>query len=847
MDDSRRFNLRWFSIIMLLPVLEGIAVFIWLVSIPADAKRQILFGLSPQRLAMLVAALLPALAFGWLFYQSIRHPERPAHWLRSLLSPGPRTGMVILGSLGTLAAWAWLTAQSSGMSEYFLAYYVRLTPLIAYAGFICFQIILFLAFPNFPDQIVHPGLKSRPFLLTLGVFLFILFSMMGFVAWSRVGLTPDDRYWNEAGAPLLLGQIVPALLATLIIHILIDRGYPSRTPSQIYWWVEVIVVIGIWGMSAYLWTTIDISRSLFAPEPFPPNNVVYPYSDAALHDIGAQFALIGQGINNNQYHDKPFYMFFLFFLHLVGGQDYAHVVRLQAACLALIPVMAYFLGRSLHSRSAGMLAAILIALKEYNSIASTLDIQVSNSRLMMTEVPTAFEILLLALVLVLWLKKPLSRMWLALLAGGIAGVSILTRTNTLLLAPVIVLVIAFTFGKKWKLSFVAISTFTFGLLLVIGPWFILNRTAEGKPFIIAKVEAVLETRYSVDPPEELTQTPAPASNPEDKPIEGFPKASQFVPAHFFHNLVGAVLILPTSPYRMDLSTTLSAEYWKINWDGYLSPGQLVHVAINLFFIAAGLAGAWATNRVRGLLPFLLLLTYYLANALGRTSGARYLVPVDWVVLFYFAMGLTQLFSWRYNRAASADFSEPRSPRNAQIIQAAILAGGLLLLGLGPTQMDKFIPRRYPERTDEEILQLALNTGAMQSASLQESDLVAFLDEPDAVILQGRAFYPRFFKTGGFSCLGRPTSESMGAYPKMIIQVIGNKGSKCVVLPMAQSPVSFPNATDVIVLGCRDASINSLVQAAVILLDEELVFQRSPTAAFQCPLPEPVCDSSGNCR
>ena len=730
----------------------------------------------------------------------------------------------------------------------FLVYYVRLTPLVIYAGLICLQAALFLAFPNLPEQIGHKGLNNRSFRLTLAFFVFILFSMMGFVAWSRVGLTPDDRYWNEAGAPLLLVQIVPALLASLVIHILLDRIYPSRRQStRKSWWIEVVVAVCIWGMSAYLWTTIDIPRSHFAPGPFLPNNVFYPYSDAALHDIGAQFALIGQGINNNQYHDKPFYMFFLFFLHLIGGQDYAHVVRIQAACLALIPVMAYFLGRSLHSRSAGILAAILIALKEYNSIASTLDIQVSNSRLMMTEVPTAFEILLLALLLVLWLKKPLSRMWLVLLAGGIAGVSILTRTNTLLLAPVIILVIAFTFGKKWKLSFVAISAFALGLLLVIGPWFILNRTAEGKPFIIAKVEAVLETRYSVDPPEEPTQTAAPASNPDDKPIEGFPKASQFVPAHFFHNLVGAVLILPTSPYRIDLSTTLSAEYWKINWDGYLSPGQLVHVAINLFFIAVGLAGAWGTNRLRGLLPLLLLLTYYLANALGRTSGARYLVPVDWVVLFYFALGLTQLFTWRFNPAASVDFSEPRSSRNAQIIQAAILAGGLLLLGLGPTQMDKFVSRRYPERTDEEILQLALKTGALQSAGLQESDLVAFIDEPDAVILQGRAFYPRFFKTGGLPCLGRTASESMGAYPQMILQVIGSNGSKCVVLPMTQSPASFPNAADVIVLGCRDANKDTLVQAAAILVDDALVFRRSPTAELQCPLPEPVCDSSGNCR
>ena len=41
----------------------------------------------------------------------------------------------------------------------------------------------------------------------------------------------------------------------------------------------------------------------------------------------------------------------------------------------------------------------------------------------------------------------------------------------------------------------------------------------------------------------------------------------------------------------------------------------------------------------------MLVGYYLSNALGRTSGSRYLVPTDWVVLFYFGVGLVQLSIW----------------------------------------------------------------------------------------------------------------------------------------------------------------------------------------------------------
>ena len=59
----------------------------------------------------------------------------------------------------------------------------------------------------------------------------------------------------------------------------------------------------------------------------------------------------------------------------------------------------------------------------------------------------------------------------------------------------------------------------------------------------------------------------------------------------------------------------------------------------------GIASAWHSSRLAGLVPLTFLIAYDLSNALARTSGSRYLVPTDWVLLFYFALGIIQICRW----------------------------------------------------------------------------------------------------------------------------------------------------------------------------------------------------------
>jgi hypothetical protein len=67
----------------------------------------------------------------------------------------------------------------------------------------------------------------------------------------------------------------------------------------------------------------------------------------------------------------------------------------------------------------------------------------------------------------------------------------------------------------------------------------------------------------------------------------------------------------------------------------------------------------------------------------------------------------------------------------------------------------------------------------------------------------------------------------------------------VVLP--KNEVSyFPNASDVIVLGCQDGEkIDAL--AVVVIDSQTAIYVREPSSSLQCPLQVPVCEAMGVCR
>jgi len=140
---------------------------------------------------------------------------------------------------------------------------------------------------------------------------------------TRIGLNPDDRYWNVAGVPVLLNQLVLIIFLVLIGDLILDklkaRNTSRRTPGV---WLDVVICFLLWIGAAWLWNQAPFSNSFFAEGPYPPNQDYYPYSDAALTDLGGQYMLIGERLEYPYFTEKPLYTFFLGLLHQFVGQNY---------------------------------------------------------------------------------------------------------------------------------------------------------------------------------------------------------------------------------------------------------------------------------------------------------------------------------------------------------------------------------------------------------------------------------------------------------------------------------------------------------------------------------------------
>ena len=111
--------------------------------------------------------------------------------------------------------------------------------------------------------------------------------------------------------------------------------------------------------------------------------------------------------------------------------------------------------------------------------------------------------------------------------------------------------------------------------------------------------------------------------------------------HFLHNFSTSLLALPDTVY-IDTTADLSQrEYWQDanHWNGSFPPVQYALIVGNLLLIGVGLAEGWRRFRWAGLAPLIVFLAYDLSLGFAMNSGSRYIVPINWMIFFYYALGM----------------------------------------------------------------------------------------------------------------------------------------------------------------------------------------------------------------
>lgn len=853
----------------LLPALGALAPLAAVFAAPSEGSDAWLLGLSKTRWLLVTGLLAAGIAFAAAFWANWHNAKT---WPRlqkkiSIVFENRIAYIVLLTSsiLGTVLFFYLSLLTFKFTDELVQARLSRLLPLLVWLFLLSALTFIILPLLRY-GKAKQLGEALRRDLLLPAAHAFALLGLSAlFVSLTRLGLQPDRTGWDIPGVPLMATQILVAWLGGLLFYGLL-RLIKKRTGWKLSR-TDLLACLSLWLLAIILWQTQPLTPTFFAPTPQPPNVEYYPYSDAASHDLVAQNLLIGEGFGSAA--EKPLYSFFLSILHTLVGQNYLNVAAAQVVVLALFPAALYLLTSQMQHRFSGLLLALAVILRERNTIALSGQIDVSHSKLLMTDLPTALALALFTLLLFRWLKADRRALRWPLLVGGALGALILLRSQILILLPLIGLLALWHAGKGWRVRSMCVGVFLLGFALVALPWMLRNAAVTGQFGFSQPLQAFyLAKQYSLTPEE------GDPGFPPDAPLSdyvslGFGRVAgfvrthpgevtRFISSHFLHNEVSSFLTLPMRfdlsdkivtfynlrPYWIGAEERLWGECCSLNahiannpywdqWDGVFPPEARLPIAFNLTMLALGLGAAWQRNRWLGLLPAGMHVVYNLSTAAARVSGWRLNLPVDWVLLLYYCLGIGQLttLGWAYI-SASPQVAALREKKSKQAFgwkkerltrSAGLLLAAALLLPLS----ELAISARYqPLDRDEAIAEWQASALAAQTGL----DMAAFLEQPGAVVLNGRALWPRYYAANA----GEPGDQwpAFNALPfaRLGFVLIGPLGDH-VVLPLQSAPAAFPNASDVVVFACEED--NYLRAVAVVFPQGEAADLLTDFHTFSC--------------
>jgi hypothetical protein len=860
--DSRQQKDLILRINLVLAFISGLLTFWYMTREPSEAQVAIAGGFSLPRLVIIIVIILFLASVAWLFVHSLRRnfwSSRSGNFISKVFFWRAFPFILLL----LLVAFYFILFSSTQYLGTFSSFRERLLPLLIWLAFLVLQVFVTVIIVR-SFETSHLQLFKNQFRGALVAFG-ILGLLVLFIIWSRVGLTPDSVYWMEPGAPILIQQVLLALGIGTIFFVFrkwgdsISKSLPAS--FQKVFSSKLLLCLLIWGVASALWLSQPLRPAYNSLPALAPNFQRYPFGDAMYYDIHAQSLLIGKPIPSH-FWVKPLYTLFLSVLHVLAGQDYALIVSLQVMVLAIIPVLGYLIMDAIGNGTAGLILAILIIFRERNAIALSNVIQVSNSKLLMSDVFSMGLMALLTLILVRWSRNPAGHRALPFAAGGALGLLVLTRGNPIVLFPFLVLIVLFVlFNQKtlylWREGLLIL---TLGFMIPLAPWFVRNYQLTGKLTFQEAPKAYsgqLANLYAPDPStdygsqlssEQNANQDTETQNQMFQYILKHPgDVFRFVSAHYFHNLIFSYIYLPQSAQVESVrSYVKSMPFWGA-WEGYLPGETRVLLILNLGTLALGFNVLWKKNKAFVLTPVLLALGYILSVSIVRLSGWRFILPSDWLMLIFYSMGLVQVGKVLSSVFSGAQYQEVVDEftiqKNTPFKWGIPLLLGLVFvtIGLGVTMGNVFFRSRYTEKTAQQILREYDEIYPQSQAVLSPQDLRDFIENDEAITINGRALFPTFLTKGaGFQSVFAPAFDEQ-AFSRFAFYVTGSQGIGGSI-PLDAPPELFLGFEDVIVFGCHtEGRYGDYIDVLAVVLETEpaTVFVRSSLPEhLTCPLPQP---------
>ncbi len=736
--------LRLLKILLSISIIEGIYVFLSILSISTDLKNQFIFGLSSNRIILLIGTLLILATLGYILIFAKKVNTFLVHQLESthlhfILS--------FLGIYSIMFLWisTWLPNSDFGRFE---ALFIRLNPLLIWFELLTIQILLLSLYIlkkiNLENEYKRKSTKTA-----LLIFLSILVLWI-FITISKIGLVQNIKYWFEPGVPLSSFQFYGTLFFVIFILLFWFYKRPRLTKPQDYK-ITILLIIVIYLSTVLIWGLAEMPNgSYLSFKPTAPNFQPFPDSDAREHDLGAVSILKGEGIYFHGFTDKPIYMVFLSMLHLISNSNYNTMPWFQIMFLALIPVLLFLLGKKFINILFGILLAVLIIFQQRNAIVLTDKIYTVNPQQYSTELITLLGIILFVYLLFIWLRNHDQRIYFML--GGIIGALSLIRLNGIIFLPLCVTIGLFQLWSTKKRLLKQVFLLVLSFFLVFSPWLITGINSDGIPWFYVKILNVIDQRYNP-----ISETNSKnkfsfllASESENKDIEtnllwktsnssttiitlsekvlaktSLPQEEvdngknivYILVNHYLHNITTSILSLPDF-VSFDINKTIKDRgYWarNNNWSGSISTEQYVFIVGNLGLISLGLAVSWKKYRWAGLVPLMIFLSYNLTLSLALSSGSRNIVPINWIIFFYYSLGLFYCLTYSIRFLFNNPVCQPNDITNIAInpiiksipsLYPALML--VIMLGSAIPIANSIVPRIINTSYDKNILKEKVN-------------------------------------------------------------------------------------------------------------------------------------------
>ncbi|MHB8134751.1 MAG: hypothetical protein ACYDH1_11065 [Anaerolineaceae bacterium] len=840
-SQTQKNRFRWIAAIS---VLEAFITLVVLFSIPPDPKNAFLFGLSWKRwLIVLVTILIFARSIAWFFQPQSLHRYAEKYLQNPKTSQFIEISGIVVGILLWLALW--FPGQRLGaLSDD----YSRVRPLLILFLLISMQFILVLkSLRNATGR--EPVLRQikahrKEFLVVVSSFLIIAITF-AFLHFQKVAIGSPDALYFPASSILTPLQIYTAWVIFYLLQIFSSSAKLSWF-QQPKW--HLLGLIMIWLVTFLIWNGTPLPCTGDRPGPDTPNNLCYPSIDDSVYSIGSLYVGLGQGVHNHWLTDKPLYLVFLAIGQAIFGANIDRYLIFQVAVLASIPMLMYLFTKRLLQFSGGLLIAALMVLKGSNEIRLYSSVGGMNVKIENTEGLMTLLLLLFAMAAFYWFKKPEKPVW-GVITGGILGLGTLVRFNPLAIMPIIFGMFIWINKRNLKKVSLAGSLFLATFFLTIMPWFVTARDENGVSFYYQKIQEVIDLRFNKPTGFDTESGSGHLASPSLTQMQIVePKSSQgkdFI-LHFLNNEYQSLVELPVN-IRFQSGEVIGAQkIWDIDplapfWLMDLTLENVFAISINLIFVLVGIILLFQKHGLVGLLPFMIQTGYFLGSSAAMTSGERYLMPVGWVTLTYYSVGLM----WSISTLSRLFFSKQLAPfffTNSQMetkdepdihkqlgYPVALWMSLFLIVGATPYLVN-FLPDNLPAERSESLNQQAFQW-LSDSGTVTQTQWEDFIKDPNALVISAKAYHPKNYRNRNY-------------FPGHVLFEIMALGRDYVVVSHvvdSEAKDYFSDGSDVILVGCKtgqDEIWNSkrvlMKTKVVIQTNAEMNMILSPDITWSCP-------------